>query len=153
MTINLSIAKDADGRDIGPEVEYGYLLPDGSVAAVNGTAEGAKARQRNVYRGPWRPVPQDPDVPRVWTEHDEEPPVGTVGRNRVGRCLWTRRDDGWHCTGENCRNCPTEWAEVTGWGGPLVEEAEPTVADAPRCRCTVPPTTPDASTITDHEES
>ena len=64
----------------------------------------------------------DPDAPRIWTEHDEEPPIGTVGRNRDGTVVWTRKDDGWHCDEDGCRNCPAEWGEVVGWGGTLTEE-------------------------------
>jgi len=40
-----------------------------------------------------------------------EPPVGTKFVQPQGG-TWTRQDDGWHCPGESCNNCPASWDEV-----------------------------------------
>lgn len=40
-----------------------------------------------------------------------EPPVGTKFVQPRGG-IWTRKDDGWRCPGEDCNNCPTSWDEV-----------------------------------------
>lgn len=105
------------------DIEWGIRHNDHVVIpCAESTAGHPQGVERAVWYGPWRPAPAaDASVPRIWTEHDEEPPIGTVGRNRDGKVLWIRRADGWHCDGEGCRNCPAEWVEVVGWGGTLTE--------------------------------
>lgn len=47
-----------------------------------------------------------------------EPPVGTE-YYRGGMLIWTRLEDGWHCSRPpgKCRNCPCDWFEVWDIGG------------------------------------